>query len=213
MDFWRRGRKNKVSLPIAGTPTKPFPIPELSREILAELEEIFGERLNEPGHVFEKLELVYAFITKVNEQITPYTSCRSGCSHCCRIGVQITSLEAAFIAVKVKLPISLGTPFRDHTGEACVFLRDNGECGIYTFRPIICRTYHSLSEAELCSDLDGVIAQYGSMAAGYGNVAYRTAVKWVQRQDALVGKSVKDIRDFFPYERSRVQQHLTSKGD
>jgi Fe-S-cluster containining protein len=89
-------------------------------------------------------------------------SCKKGCSFCCHLNVDLTKLEAELIEAhceernleidrekfrrQLKLTVSNRHLSKD---SACTFLKDN-ECSIYEARPIACRTYYVLNDANRC---------------------------------------------------------------
>lgn len=114
------------------------------------------------------------------QKIPEQSSCKRGCNSCCYLLVAISLMEAVYIADhlleneswRVQLP-ELKKKLREQAdridalggignGEAvsspylrtrtpCVFLKKNGDCGIYRHRPATCRTYFVLTPAEHCS--------------------------------------------------------------
>lgn len=92
-------------------------------------------------------------------------ACKVGCSHCCRLRVEIIDAEAFRIAEALQRrspaeQVALIARLRHHTAvpkpssshhaglSDCAFLHDS-RCSIYAVRPSVCRKAHSLS-AELC---------------------------------------------------------------
>lgn len=198
----------RPQLPAGATRTSR--IPDLPAHLLDEAHQLFNVRLNMTGDPFEKMQLAYAFMDKVNRHVTPHTSCTRGCSHCCHMDVHITTFEAEFICVNTGVPHVHQTPHRKGYRSACPFLAADGACGIYEYRPVLCRTYHSLSDPALCAVPNAEIVQYGSMKGGLGNILFQGAATWVHVQNQAFGE-VKDIRDFFPHDRAQVQQHLAGR--
>jgi hypothetical protein len=72
--------------------------------------------------------------------------CRAGCSACCRARLSITRVEAAFLrsglaAFSPGRRSELAARTREIGREPCPALDDDGRCGVYAFRPLICRSY------------------------------------------------------------------------
>lgn len=72
--------------------------------------------------------------------------CRAGCSACCRARLAITRVEEAFLRRGLaSLPgerrAEIAARTREDGREMCPALDDDGRCGVYPFRPLICRTY------------------------------------------------------------------------
>jgi len=92
--------------------------------------------------------------------------CHRGCAHCCRIWVGITHDEALLLAECVRS--GSATPATDRlelqrhwqSPEAfaahpleetrCVFLGEDGSCGVYEDRPSACRALLVASDPEIC---------------------------------------------------------------
>jgi Fe-S-cluster containining protein len=94
-------------------------------------------------------------------------ACSAGCAFCCAIPVAVSPLEALYIAAWVQETLSaeaqvdLRTRLRARVAERqgwtveargarkrfCIFLRDDGQCGIYPIRPLACRGYSSISRS------------------------------------------------------------------
>lgn len=94
-------------------------------------------------------------------RIAPLTPCGSGCAHCCRQPVAISSWEAARIAKftgrKLADPV-VAMPGQDnneerrrrHAGVPCPLLR-NDRCTVYAVRPLACIGHHSLAaDSAIC---------------------------------------------------------------
>ena len=72
--------------------------------------------------------------------------CRAGCSSCCRARLSITRIEEAFLrrglaTFPAASRAELSARSREENRETCPALDGDGRCGIYPFRPLICRTY------------------------------------------------------------------------
>jgi Fe-S-cluster containining protein len=98
----------------------------------------------------------------------PQHQCASGCSWCCHQSIRIAAVEAIAIAealreaypsdwlaairrvLEVRAAAAAG--FADArayraAGLPCAFLGPEGQCAVYEWRPLVCRSYHSLSRA------------------------------------------------------------------
>ncbi len=72
--------------------------------------------------------------------------CRAGCSACCRARLSITRVEEAFVrrglaTLAEERRAELSARTFEEEREMCPGLDDDGRCGIYPFRPLICRTF------------------------------------------------------------------------
>lgn len=101
-------------------------------------------------------------------------SCKSGCSACCQQllycslaeGVDLVAAHRDLVAPRRqelrRLSVMVLQPEatrRAFWGNKCVFLSDEGKCGVYERRPFACRTQWVTSPADLCADPDGVITK------------------------------------------------------
>lgn len=72
-------------------------------------------------------------------------SCRLGCHSCCKPGLTVNSLEAENIrqglspALAEKMRLLEATDA--YQGLRCAFLESDGACGIYSLRPLVCRSH------------------------------------------------------------------------
>lgn len=94
----------------------------------------------------ELAEAVDAEFAVVRDRQATRMQCRAGCSACCRARLSITRVEEALLRRglatlseerRAELSARTAEPHR----EMCPALDDDGRCGIYTFRPLICRSY------------------------------------------------------------------------
>ena len=145
-------------------------------------------------------------------RIAPLTPCRSGCSHCCRQPVFISSWEAArivkFSGRKAVDPVAtVAGPDRNNellrrfSGVPCPFLR-NGRCTVYAVRPLVCIGHHSLASDSTPCDL---VADPESTVLGVGDqefISIKAALFLAE------GHTSADIREFFPMQGSHTGHHL-----
>lgn len=120
---------------------------------------LYGVRMKE-----NQLEDYYAYLkqltTKVDtffEQQRPYVCCKEGCSYCCEKGqypcseLEFSFLELGYLNLdeeiksKIKDKVAILAKLKKNNQEEvleceCPFLI-NKKCSVYTYRPIICRTF------------------------------------------------------------------------
>lgn len=99
------------------------------------------ELLNNYRALVEKVDELTARITTA---FAEHIACRRGCDGCCR-HLSLSLVEAAALAVACSsLPPERRDLLRDRsrtaTAEKCPLLLD-GECALYSHRPLICRTH------------------------------------------------------------------------
>ena len=185
---------------LAAAKARPAPqLPMVPHDLLDEADHLINVRLNGPETLIEHLKWAYAFLDKVNRQhVSSFATCSKGCSHCCRMDVQITAFEAEYIMLATGIPCKPSPSLTTGHKMQCPFLSGSGICTIYDCRPLFCRTYHLLGDPKLCGIQGAEVEQYGSVEADMGNILYRGVMTWIyfQNQHAAGGK-VRDIRDFF----------------
>lgn len=81
--------------------------------------------------------------------------CKKGCSHCCKLNVDVTMVEAAYIASKLKGGYEFDYKAGFDKGSYCPFHNSQTQaCAIYEFRPIACQLFASVDSAEYCKTPD-----------------------------------------------------------
>jgi len=141
-----------------------------------------------------KLNLIYQQIDEYNKFVKTFTVCSTGCSHCCKINVVISSIEAAYIANNLNISYDSGNNITKDHSTSCTFLKDD-TCSIYEYRPFNCRTFHTLDDPEYCKTTTEHIV-YGSAEKGYGSDIYRMFKNELEQLNKH--RAYRDIRDFFP---------------
>jgi hypothetical protein len=82
----------------------------------------------------------------IHERQAARMQCRAGCSSCCRSRLSITRVEEALLRRGLETfsnerRAELAARTQDEGREMCPALDDDGSCGVYPFRPLICRSY------------------------------------------------------------------------
>src|SRR3989344_2408724 len=129
----------------------------------------------------QKLQQMRFAAGQWNDLIVKHSACKNGCSHCCHIGVMVTSAEAKLMGSKIGVP--------------CTFLGDKG-CEVYENRPYMCRTQLNVDNDErLCRIVKGQTI----------NVPYAdaTVLKAAMTIAAMKDRGVADIREWFPHGLNR----------
>lgn len=144
-----------------------------------------------------KLRKIYALVDKLVDAAAPFVACKSGCSACCHMNVNITEVEAQLIEEQTgrrykRLATPVRHPVDKFTGVPCPFLAD-GACSIYSVRPFMCRHHVSFNlDSYWCAPERAHLAEMPMVSFGAAKQAHRS----VTRLDA--GGMHGDIRDFFP---------------
>lgn len=115
-------------------------------------EQFASTYLKHKGNSFSKLQHLYEFMDEIYGFVGNFVPCKKGCTHCCRIPVSISELEAEYIAkftknkrTKAILPAETNSP--------CPFLQ-KGACSIYTARPFVCRQHVMLDDTSRWCHID-----------------------------------------------------------
>lgn len=137
-------------------------------------------------------------------------ACRKGCSHCCKIPVTMTDIEAKQLGARLgvkpdtpKFSVSLAAiGFEEEDlmaaqlqlreavpATACPFLVDE-ECAIYAARPLACRLHLNLDEDDLLCRPSGSTESFVPLA----NAMTLKGMYLALQPSAILA----DIRDFFP---------------
>ena len=91
-------------------------------------------------------ERVDADFSAIQDRQATRMQCRAGCSACCRARLSITRVEEGFLrrglaTLSEERRAELSARTREKNREMCPALDADGRCGVYPFRPLICRTY------------------------------------------------------------------------
>lgn len=120
------------------------------------VKELFHETMTQltKGNLqpFAQLELMYKFSDAFGQAVQEKTVCKKGCSFCCSIPVQVTSIEAYYIAKMTNTKLNKNKNY-DTTDMQCPLLL-NDLCSVYKYRPLECRTFFSLDSVDFCKILD-----------------------------------------------------------
>lgn len=151
---------------------------------------------------------LYGIASNLSDLIVPFTPCGSGCSHCCNMAVTVNSYEAEVIRKAtgqymveagrsaVEFGATADQLHEKYRGVPCPFLKE-GKCSIYSVRPIICRTHHSLMKTDQDCAIGITVEGASRQIAGLDLTAF-FQVHMALFQKA--GCTYADIREFFPPE-------------
>lgn len=117
------------------------------------------EKVGGDNHT-EIVEIIYSLLDLMNGHTKKMSVCQLGCSHCCRVGVDLSLVEAIYISKKTGFELGDPDPAYKHTkDEYCVFHDDEtASCSIYEFRPAHCRIFFAFDSPVFCDDVNGVHA-------------------------------------------------------
>lgn len=146
----------------------------------------------------QKIERIHAIRDTIAEMVAPASSCKKGCSHCCKMAVGITDQDAKRIAdytgiqpKKVKMQMGRDEMVDRYMGTVCPFLKKN-VCTIYEARPSACRSHFNLSAyPEVCD----VINYPGNDVPNLDWTVVWLSEGLFSMED---GQAMGDIREYFP---------------
>lgn len=142
-----------------------------------------------------KLKKIFTLTDKITSFVAPYMVCQKGCSHCCKIDVLVTSIEAQYIQKNLGFTPDSGYSISSGHGDSkrpCTFLSSEDVCSIYQYRPFACRTFHAMDNPSMCKDTSAIHATYSSKNNGMlGKLLHMVA-------NINNNRAIRDIRDFFP---------------
>lgn len=147
-----------------------------------------------------KLARLYDLVEEVFGYVGSHVACRKGCSYCCHVSVQVSRLEAQYIAEKTgHKPVILAAPvYRDPYAFSqttpCPFLRNN-TCSIYPVRPLACRTQVNLDIDEYWCKFEN----WHKPGAASHKPTFHPIVTAYRELMTQHGGVPADIRDFFPH--------------
>lgn len=161
-------------------------LPTIPEELIAEFKNTV-QQLNFTEDNNKKLKIIYDFLDLYNKFVDTFSVCHNGCSACCKIGVQITKLEAQYIQDNTEYLIS--NNYFNKKWD-CPFLV-NDSCSIYNIRPFSCRTMHALDDPKYCKTNEEHHL-YGAYL-GKGVPMYEQLATIIQ----TISTEINDIRYYF----------------
>lgn len=146
------------------------------------------------NRIIEVVETAYKIADIANSETVKNAACEKGCSWCCRINIDITGAEAAFIEIKTKVKVKESKHKRPGINEHqsyCPFHdEEKAGCSIYEYRPLMCRCFFSLDNSDNC--VDPSTGHYISTALNNNITAHlHRALK------AICSNEENDIRHYF----------------
>lgn len=148
---------------------------------------------------------IYKIVDEVGSMLSPFTVCSKGCSHCCRIPVLLTDVEATYIsrntankaAIEHFRPVSQAT-----NGDPCPLLTGNNDCSVYEYRPLACRAFATFDNPSLCESREVEHVTYGVQS----NLLFKKCREWIIELNQKGGAA--DIRSYFGLQ---PRHHVSTK--
>lgn len=157
---------------------------------------------NIPRNFVKIMKQSYRVVDLLNTRTAKHSVCQKGCSHCCRVVLPISRMEADYIARKTghtvhegrKFGLKVDDPFLSY----CPFHDEStASCSIHEHRPLACRIFFTFDDPKNCevsstkhtiSTKDGATTQDPVMQL----------TDWMLRGSNMEGA---DIREYFSKER------------
>lgn len=154
-----------------------------------------GVKFNQAHAATPIMRTVYRFVDEAIKGMAGFSVCAKGCSHCCKLDVGISKIEALYIARNYKGPVKAGEYSRTapRNSEYCPFHSESGDCNIYALRPLACRWFFAYDDPKHCEDplTKHIVSAQGGLPRGEFFPEIRRYVN-----EAVKGEH-KDIREYF----------------
>jgi hypothetical protein len=156
---------------------------------------------NRIGTINEVNKAIDGFFNSAPEENKKEIKCKTGCTACCFIDVDITGDEASVIINYCKengieidreyLTKQAAVGRKSYSAlSRCVFLKDN-LCSIYPVRPIACRKHWVKTDPALCDFSKNIINQVG----GFFNV-----------NTEILASAMLNVNDVQPFEKALLYE-------
>ncbi len=144
--------------------------------------------------IVETIEAAHRAVDSLNVSATNNSVCVKGCSHCCKVNVDVTAGEAAYIELRSGKKV-IEHKYTKHVGskkiEYCPF--HDGEtatCTIHEYRPITCRSFYAFDDPILCVGND----QTHAITTAFNNTNVKQVLDIL---NTITGDDTRDIRAWF----------------
>lgn len=139
---------------------------------------------------FTQLSMMYKYLDKINLAYQNVSVCEKGCSHCCKIPVMISEIEAKYIQRNTQFQIKNNKSF--NINSDCPLLDSlTGSCKVYEYRPISCRSYIVFDNPKYCEDKN--TTHLHRTADSYNKNTREIIFNFILQN----GNKINDIRYFF----------------
>ncbi len=176
-------------------------LPKVPKKLVQEFRALLFSLKSSTEAPLSKLKKIYDYQEEYNAFVSTFSVCKPKCSHCCRISVQITELEAQYISGHTGRKIQISRQPRSSSvlENPCPFLDKNELCSIYEFRPFNCRAFHTLDNPNFCKDPNFPHIVYGCAEFEYGSDILRELRAVIHSLNVSLHPRLPlaDIRDFF----------------
>ncbi len=177
--------------------------PNLTEKLVKKLTSHFEKDLSYLTK-FKQLEIIYSLVDRIIDGQSAMTVCRKGCSYCCTLAVEITPLEAEYIAENTEHVIQ--QPSDEGVKLDYCPLHKDGLCTVYEYRPFNCRAFVTYDSPDYCRDGKSHFTNggpkngwghQGLLELGLQMVEIDTDTKLSPETYKAIKQRVRDIRSFF----------------
>lgn len=179
-------------------------LPYPDRNFMEALYNRYMEFRNKPGNLYisDLVKLVYEITDEMMSVISQAAVCKKGCHYCCDVSVAVSAMEATYISTRTGIAANMSneTILSNETIYPwCPFLKD-GECSIYKYRPVACRTFVTFDDPIYCEfdvphNTFAIAVPGENKGSEFLNWVYADAVQ-ISLQHPMM-RACKDIRQYF----------------
>lgn len=169
-------------------------IPEIPNSYILKLDELLAYLKYRNERSILKLKKIYSYMDDFSQYVSGFSVCDKGCSHCCKIDIQLTRVEADLISFNLNKKINEPTNKSVKNTDSCPFLDNNDYCSIYDIRPFSCRVFFTLDHPKYCSSNEPHNV-YGSQEGVFTVNIFRELHDEVLKLNKKL--KIFDIRDYF----------------
>ena len=121
---------------------------------LEKLWNLTGKHLNKAHSANAILNNAYKFVDLAMSDMAAASVCAKSCAHCCKLAVDVTLLEAAYIEKNTGYKMNLNKQRQPERNQTyCPFLNTKtATCKIYKFRPLACRWFFAFDNPVYCEN-------------------------------------------------------------
>jgi len=153
-----------------------------------------------------RLKIIYNLVDDVMDENSDISVCRAGCAYCCSIPVEISPLEAEYIAKNTKYVIQKKPKYNPVIGYCPLLDKKTAECTVYDYRPFNCRAFAAYDSPDYCRDNKKHFTTGGPLN-GFGNEGVKllafeiieidVGMEICLEMEPIVKERIKDVRVFF----------------
>ncbi|MCP4528480.1 MAG: YkgJ family cysteine cluster protein [Aestuariibacter sp.] len=153
---------------------------------------------NIPRNFMKIMKQSYRVVDMLNTKTAQYSVCQKGCSHCCRVAVPISRMEAEYISRKTgrkineepRRKVATDDPFIEY----CPFHDDKtASCTVHEHRPLACRIFFTFDDPKNCENSSTM----HTISTDEGATRQRPVMQLTQWMTIGSEMEADDIRSYF----------------